>query len=166
MKSLKLILGFILTGISIQLIAQPISSGGTFTIDCDSQTLNITDSNANGDNYAPGENFEVTICPDGGNGVTFSTFTEDGGFFDLAPSDQLFIYDGDNSSAPLLGVFDDASNATGFAVTSTIPDNPSGCLTLVFISTAGSATATGWASFIFLRHCPYPFRSNNNFKSI
>ncbi|NND78117.1 MAG: gliding motility-associated C-terminal domain-containing protein [Flavobacteriales bacterium] len=159
MRNLKTFIVLLFIICSLQVMAQPISTGGTITINCDTQTLNITDSNADGDNYAPGENFEITICPDGGNGVTFSTFAEDGGFFDLAPGDQLFIYDGDNSSAPLIGVYDDASNATGFAVTSTIPNNPTGCLTLVFISTAGSATATGWASFIFCGTVPIPFEA-------
>lgn len=157
MRGRKFILGFILSGLSVQFFAQPISMGGTVTMNCDTQTLNITDSNANAGNYAAGENFEITVCPDGGNGVTFSTFAEDGGFFDLASGDQFFVYDGDNSGAPLLGVFDDANNATGFAVTSTIANNPTGCLTFVFISNAGSATATGWESFIFCGINPIPF---------
>ena len=160
MRTMKILSSILPLFFGITLMAQPISNGGTITFDCDNQTLNITDSNADAGNYAAGENYTITVCPDGGNGVTFSTFAEDGGSFDLAPGDQLFIYDGDDASDPLIGVFDSNSNGTGFAVTSTIPNNPSGCLTLVFISASGSPGAAGWESFIFCGTIPIPFNAS------
>lgn len=111
-----------------------ISAGGTFT-QCSG---NSTDSDATGGNYAPNENYMVTICSDGTGNVITLDFAA--GFFDIDASDQLFIYDGDNVGAPLIGTYNNASPAV--AVSSTT-SNTSGCLTLVFVSD-GTTEATGW----------------------
>jgi hypothetical protein len=73
------------------------------------------------------------------------TFAINAGFeFNVHGSDSIYVYDGPNTSAPLLGVHNSDTDPNGFAYTATW-GNPSGCLTVVFISD-GANEGTGWVA--------------------
>lgn len=87
--------------------------------------------------YSNNENFTTTICgdqPGRAVGLTFNTFDLD----QSGTDDALAIYDGNSINAPLIGTYY-GTDALGQTVTATA-NNPSGCLTLVFTS---SASGTG-----------------------
>ncbi|RYM32374.1 hypothetical protein ERX46_13915 [Brumimicrobium glaciale] len=91
--------------------------------------------------YSNNENITFTICP--GNG---SSATVDFTFFDIdfIIWDNLTIYDGNSTSAPVIGIYGGAT-APNFIVASST--NISGCLTFVFISNP-IAPQQGWAATI------------------
>ena len=62
--------------------------------------------------------------------------------FDIDPSDTLYIYDGSDISAPLIGAYNNTNDLFLFPVEASI-NNPSGDLTFKFKSDA-AATGTGW----------------------
>lgn len=93
--------------------------------------------------YGEAENTTWTYCPDNpGDGNTFMTVSFNAGtienFFD-----ELIIYDGDNTGAPVLGAFE--GDLTGVSVTAT---NATGCLTMAFSSdfsvSCQSGSQTEW----------------------
>ncbi len=97
-------------------------------------------------NYSNNESRTFTICPQGtGNVVTlfFNSFN--------IGDDTLAIYDGNSTTAPLLG------NFTGFIILPTLAasnTNTTGCLTFVFTSNA-NGTAPGWdANVVCGPACP------------
>lgn len=104
----------------------------------------------------------ITICPDGVIGGFVSINIDPQlippvfqqlGFqaeWDLDPSDTLYIYDGDNSSAPLIGAYTTNANQNVQAQASF--DNPTGCLTLVFV-TDGAGSGNGFTGF---SNCGFP----------
>ena len=135
----------------------PISQEGTVTLTCGGEALVLTDSDANAGNYAAGEIYTITVCPENGNYLEFNATPEAGGSFDLANGDFLNIYDGVDNTGPLLGAFGgDIDSGIGFAASSTF-DNASGCLTFVFTSGASSPGAAGFAGVISCTTLPLPF---------
>jgi subtilisin-like proprotein convertase family protein len=136
-------------------ITVPITDGGSVTLDCGAGgTLEHTfvDDNANG-NYPSNADFTVTVCPDGVNGskVSLRMFTDVGDTWDVHSSDTLFVYDGTSTSAPLLGAFNSATDPVGIGPQASF-DNPSGCLTFRFVSSA----ATEGAGFEGIISCGFP----------
>lgn len=136
-------------------ITVAISDGGTVTLDCGSGgTLehSFEDDNASG-SYAPDANYTVTVCPDGLNGskVSLRMFTDVGDTWDVDGSDTLFVYDGPDANAPLLGAFNSVTDLVGIGPQASF-DNPSGCLTFVFVSD-GAVEGDGFAGII---SCGYP----------
>jgi len=126
----------------------PISDEGTITVDCDGGPLILTDSNADGGNYAAGESYTITFCPDGGNAVFFLIDAEtEGDIWDVLAGDNISVYDGDDASAPLLGSFSSSTAGPVIYYAATI-ENPTGCLTIVFNSSASSDGGAGWTSQI------------------
>ncbi|RRO15973.1 choice-of-anchor L domain-containing protein, partial [Flavobacteriaceae bacterium 14752] len=100
--------------------------------------------------YATGENFTLTICPDGPNLQTVLEFSA----FILANDgeDQMTIYDADNPDpATILGTFSGtlAGNPELDIIAATNA-NPSGCLTIVFESNT-FFNASGWEAAISCR---------------
>lgn len=105
--------------------------------------------------YGYSENETTTFCPDTPGEVVTLTFT----YVDIETSsfsgcwDELMIYDGPDTSAPLLGVFcgeesGDGGTAGPGATNLGVGDSftstsESGCLTVVFTSDA-SVNETGW----------------------
>ena len=75
-----------------------------------------------------------TICPDGSNDYVVVDFTS----FDVVNFDLLYVYDGDTTSATLLGQYDNNNPPSKFSST-----HASGCLTFRFTS-SGFNTAAGW----------------------
>lgn len=97
-------------------------------------------------NYSANFNDTTVFCPDLTQGTKMTlTFGINAGFtFDVDGSDSIYVYDGPNTSAPLLGVHNSVTDPNGFAHTASW-NNPSGCLTVVFISN-GSVEGTGWSA--------------------
>lgn len=94
-------------------------------------------------NYGNNQNFTTTICSDG-TGGTHVRLSFSG--VDLAAGDMLCFYDGTTTGAPLLSCSSDYSPGEPFVVQATAA-NPSGCITVSFMSD-GSGVATGWAASI------------------
>jgi len=93
---------------------------------------------ANG-NYSDSANDTTTFCPDSLNStliVSFNSISIDG-------NDVLYVYDGDNPSAPLLTTIT-SSSPQQMSLTSSTPGN---CLTFVFNSDA-TGNSSGWVAFL------------------
>jgi len=132
-----------------------ILDNGPVTLNCGAGPAfnhSFTDDNTGGA-YPPNANFSVTICPDGtaGSKVTLRMFPEVGDVWDVHGSDTLFIYDGTDASAPLIGAFNYDTDTNGINVQATFA-NPSGCLTFVFESN-GADEGDGFGGQIT---CGYP----------
>jgi len=98
--------------------------------DCVGAFLDSGGEGASG--YQDNENFTSTICPNGGGpaiSLQFITFTLSTA--GTAPTDQLTIYDGPDTSSPLIGTW---SGSDSPGIISASFANISGCLTLVFTS--------------------------------
>ena len=110
-----------------------------------------------GANYPGNYNDTITFCPDLTLGTKMSiTMAINAGFtFDVDGSDFIYVYDGPTASAPLLGVHNSVTDPTGFTHQASW-NNPSGCLTIVFISN-GSAEGTGWDANVQCGNQNQPF---------
>ena len=97
-----------------------------------------------GGNYPANFNDTTVFCPDLNLGTKATiTFAINAGFeFDVDGSDFIWVYDGPNTNAPLLGIHNSVTDPTGFTYQASW-NNPSGCLTVVFISD-GAGEGTGW----------------------
>lgn len=105
--------------------------------------------------YSNSENFTTTMCGDLPENAVYLTFV----VFDLDQSgtdDQLVVYDGNNTSAPLIGIFF-AAELMDLTVAASA-NNPSGCLTLVFTSSV-SGTGLFSATIGCTSTCPTPSAS-------
>ena len=91
--------------------------------------------------YGSNENFITTICPQNAGEFILLNFTS---FSTQLNVDEMTIYDGDDTSAPVFGTYSGANNP-GFIQASA--SNPTGCITIQFISD-GTGTTTGWAADI------------------
>jgi hypothetical protein len=90
--------------------------------------------------YGNNENITWTFCPDDpGDGVTFMTFSFISGQME-AGFETLTIYDGEDTSAPVLAVWN-TGDATGQSWTAT---NSNGCLTIGFTSDGIFSASDGW----------------------
>jgi hypothetical protein len=103
--------------------------------------------------YPANATYEVTVCPDPttGSKVSLRMFTDVGDTWDVHGSDTLFVYDGPDTNSPLLGAFNSDTDTTGIGVQATF-NNPSGCLTFVFVSD-GANEGDGFAGIL---SCGYP----------
>ena len=127
----------------------PVLAGVLFTFTAQGQEFLISQGNAttcqgafldsggNPGNYGNNENFTATICPDGGPAISLQWIIFELSTAGTAPIDQMSIYDGNSTSAPLIGTWT-GSNSPG--IVSASFDNPTGCLTVVFTS---NSTGTG-----------------------
>jgi len=153
--------------LGLGLIAQntPISDGGTVSVVCGSSSIVLTDAGAVGD-YSAGESHTMTFCPDGGNAITFIIDTETvGDEFDIASTDFLTVFDGPDTSSPILGIYNSAiTDDIVISVNATL-DNPTGCLTFLFESSAGSVTGAGFTGAINCGFFWQPFNIEMNTSS-
>lgn len=91
--------------------------------------------------YSNSENFVLTICDDSSGGILqldFLSFTTE------TPNDVLTIYDGPDTTAPVIGDYS-GTNSPGIVRPS--PSNTSGCLTFEFVSNE-FFSSTGWEAVI------------------
>jgi len=153
MKKIVLILSLIFTGLVFS--QDPID----FTAANNNTTINtcngfIIDSGGQGGGgYGNGENVTITICPDtigtGNNddfiNIVFNLFNLDGTDTNPLPNvnnqDYMNVYDGPSTASNFLGVY----NQNGLANTTIQATNlnPSGCITLQFVSNDQNA-AGNW----------------------
>lgn len=110
-------------------------------------TLNFFDDGA-GANYSDNFNDTTYFCPELSTGTKMAVIFGVGGGenyeFDVHGSDTIYIYDGPDANAPLIAAINSDTHPTGGTFTASW-DNPSGCLTIVFISD-GANNGTGWAA--------------------
>lgn len=108
-------------------------------------------------NYSANFNDTTVFCPDLNQGTKMTiTFGINAGYtFDVHASDSIYVYDGPNTNAPLLGVHNSDNSPIGFAYTASW-NNPSGCLTVVFISD-GANQGTGWQANVQCGNQAQPF---------
>ncbi|MBK8967806.1 MAG: gliding motility-associated C-terminal domain-containing protein [Lewinellaceae bacterium] len=101
------------------------------------------DSGGSAGNYNNNQNLNSTICPDGTGGshirLQFDSTV-------LATGDQLCFHNGPDVLAPVLACASDFPAGQGFTIQAGA-NNPSGCLTVSFISNA-TGTAAGWSAAI------------------
>jgi len=132
-------------------IIQPTSGSLAATASCGA-TVQFYDSGNTGSNYGNSENGLVTICPSVAGQfaeVNFTAFSTEGNF------DYLYVFDGDNGGAQLIGIYDGATSP-GTITAST--GNTSGCLSFRFNSD-GFTTASGWSAdvtCVAVGAAPYP----------
>ena len=115
-------------------------------MDCDNFGIAGTNFQDPGGTANYGANFNDTtvFCPDLNLGTKATiTFAINAGFeFDVDGSDFIHVYDGPTTNDVLLGIHNSITDPTGFTYQASW-NNPSGCLTVVFI-TDGSGEGTGW----------------------
>lgn len=111
------------------------------------------DSNGNGGPYGDNENFTSVICPDGtGPAISLQWVIFNLSSAGVSPNDQMSIYDGDNTSAPLIGTWVAGDNP---GIISASFANPTGCLTVVFTSN-GTGTGDFAANITCFQPCEPP----------
>ncbi len=117
---------------------------------------NFFDDGAAG-NYSANFNDTTVFCPDLTQGTKMTiTFAINAGYeFNIDGSDWIYVYDGPTTAAPLLGQHNSVTDPNGFAYTATW-NNPSGCLTVVFISD-GAIEGTGWNANVQCGNQNQPF---------
>lgn len=111
---------------------------------------NFFDSGNTSASYTANENETIVICPDyaGGTSKLSLNFGNAAGLsFDVHASDTLYVYDGPNTSAPLLGKHNSDTDPGGFSHISSFANNPTGCFTIQFVSD-GADEGTGWEANI------------------
>lgn len=113
----------------------------------------FTDPGGNAD-YQANTNVTTTLCPSAPGqyvSVSFSSFLLDYDF-----KDWLYVYDGNSTSAPLIGMYSNSSlpgMATTPGVITASSDNPTGCLTFRFTSDTWDVFA-GWQATISCTSTP------------
>jgi gliding motility-associated-like protein len=121
-------------------LAQTYTMNGTPITDCSGSFF---DPGGPSGAYGNNQNFTTTICSDGGGGTHIRL---DFSGVALAAGDELCIYDGSTTAAPLLVCASEYPAGSPFVVQATAV-NPGGCLTVQFTSDA-AGTAAGWSASI------------------
>ncbi|RAJ11802.1 PKD domain-containing protein, partial [Olleya aquimaris] len=123
----------------------------TFSQDVIMQTTTVSqcggvfyDSGGASDFYSDNENFILTICPDTPGQQVQLNFTA---FSTQIDADIMTIYDGDDTTANAFGTYSGGGAAANPGMFSATPNNPTGCLTIEFVSDAAGNTS-GWAADI------------------
>ena len=119
------------------LLAQPIGTGNLTTC-----SANIYDSGGPGGDYNNNENIIETYCSNSPGDCIYINFLM---FRTEACCDFLTIYDGPNTSAPIIGTYGGV-NSPGTVSSS------GGCLTFEWISD-GSVQNPGWEASVFCNSC-------------
>jgi len=99
------------------------------------------DSGGSAGAYSSDETIVTTICAQNSEDFVSINFTT---FSTQLNTDILTIYDGDDTTAPVIGSY---SGAAGPGVVTASDTNTSGCITFEFISN-DSGTTTGWEASI------------------
>lgn len=108
----------------------PVSTGSI--VDCGGF---LVDNGFSASDYGPNENSTTTICPDGTDDPIVNLYFAS---FNLGEGDQLSIYDGVDTNAPLIGTF------TGIQIQSQdiTSTNLAGCLTVNFTSNGDASVGS------------------------
>ncbi len=124
----------------------PLSTPITCANFLDNSSPNFYDTGGSGANYGSNENEVITFCPDaGGSKIALFVGINAGFLWDVDASDTLYVYDGPTTSSPLLIAANTITNPFGMAASQTTATwaNPSGCITVQFVSDAATE-GTGW----------------------
>lgn len=154
-----LILGLLLSINSLFGQSVNITDADLIPLNCanfnDAATPNFFD-NGGGADYGANRRDTIVVCPDLPNGPKISlVFGINAGYtFDVDASDTIYVFDGPNTSSPLLGTLNSGIDPNGGTFASSFENNPSGCLTVVFHSDA-AGEGTGWDANIT---CGNPFQ--------
>lgn len=146
----KLLLASVILIYSLKLFSQ------TYNIDdYHTQTINTCsgtfyDSGGAAGLYGNNEDFTVTFCSDN---ITNPYLKFDFTSFFVYTGDALYIYDGPDTSSPIIGIYHDDLALSPFAIYSS-----GTCLTFRFTSNA-SSVRSGWAASISCVACPPAFIS-------
>lgn len=170
MRMHKLLATLILGGISFSGFSQSLlvtdaDQDQANPLDCsifnNGSVTNFFDSGNNTGPYGPNENETIVICPDLVNGskVSLAFATNAGYMWDVDGSDTVYVYDGPNTSAPLLGAINSVSHPNGATFQASFANNPSGCLTVVFVSD-GAVEGDGWDANVTCGNPPQPFEAH------
>jgi gliding motility-associated-like protein len=121
-------------------------------------TPNFYDDGGTGANYSDNFNDTLVICPDLalGSKVTVAFGINAGFAWNVDSTDSIYVYDGSSTAAPLLGVHNSITDPNGFNHQASFFNNPSGCLTIVFISDT-AANGTGWDANVTCGNPAQPF---------
>lgn len=136
-----------------------IADEGMVEIECGPVTF-LEDSNANGGSYAANEEYTITICPGVGGSVVSAIIDAPGigDIWDVAAGDFVTIYNGLDTSAPVLGVYNTGIDPSGISTVATT-NNASGCLTIVFTSD-GATEGEGFSMRLNCYTAQQPFEVN------
>ncbi|MBL4706745.1 MAG: T9SS type A sorting domain-containing protein, partial [Flavobacteriales bacterium] len=121
-------------------ILHPSGSGVTqsSSIIC-GNSYNYYDNGGSGSNYSNNQNALLTLCPTtAGQSVTITVNT----FNVLNNDDYLYIFDGDDGTANIIGIYTGTALTAGTVITAS-SDNSSGCLSFRLLSD-GFSTQLGW----------------------
>ena len=105
----------------------------------------LVDTGLSAADYGPNEDIVMTICPEAPETIVTLYFA----LASFGPGDMLRIYDGTDTSGPLLGTYIEF-DAQGLEIFAT-EDNPGGCLTLHW-----TTDDTGNGNFVAEMSCGYP----------
>lgn len=134
----------------------PASHAQTYLLNAASNNTTVStcggtfyDSGGNAGNYSNNENYTITFCSNASTCImaTFTAFRTQGG------NDVLSVYNGPNTSSPLLGTF------SGSTLPSSLTSS-SGCLTFKFVSN-NSKTHGGWAVTLSCVACVGSYNMTN-----
>ena len=160
---MDLIFRALLKSVFIFLVSFQIFSQTQFTLNSNQSVSNcnafiIDAGGIGGSGYSNNENYVFTICPDQPNKkitLAFNTFSLDLTDDNLSPTitdvDTMYVYDGDNTSATLIGAYTGTS-LFGVNITAT---NTLGCMTIKFSSNSIGTGMFG-ISASCLRPCSFP----------
>ncbi len=111
-----------------------------------------------GANYSANFSDTIVLCPDLGLGSKVSlTFATNTAFtWNVDSTDTLYVFDGPDVNAPLLGAHNSVTDPNGFNHQASFVNNPSGCLTVVFVSD-DTIQGTGWDAGVACGNPPQPF---------
>jgi gliding motility-associated-like protein len=138
---MKLIITILIIVTSIISYSQNILMSNGSSTQCDGIFFDSGGQGSTGTSrYNNNENFIYTICPEPGK-LTQVNFV----YFDVESNDGLTIYDGDNTSAPVIGTYNNTSLLSGIIRASS--SNTTGCLTFEFLSDDVTRTG-GWEAQI------------------
>lgn len=131
-------------------------------MDCDvygnGGTPNFYDDGGSGGSYQNNFADTLVVCPDLSTGTKVAvSFGINAGFtFDVDSTDSIYVWDGPDTSSPLLGVHNSATDPNGFNHQASFVNNPLGCLTIAFV-TDDSINGTGWGANLSCGTPPQPF---------
>lgn len=118
---------------------------------------NFLDDGGDASDYSANFNDTITVCPDLIDGIKLSVnFGINGNLsWDVDGTDTMYVFDGPDVNSPLLGAYNSVTNPGGVNLTASFENNPSGCLTFVFVSD-GATEGTGWEANIQCLNPPQP----------
>ena len=120
---------------------------------------NFFDSGNNSNSYSSNENEVITLCPDASGSKMVAVFGTNAGYtLDIHTSDTLFVYDGIQTTSPLLAKINNSTFPNGVNLPASW-SNTSGCLTFQFISDVTNE-GSGWEANLSCANLIQPFSNH------